>query len=216
MKRIITVIVVVLAPLCLIQAQGTVYVSNLEQPSTGSDPAASDSWVAAGFQTGTNVGGYALDSIQLAMLDDSGTPNNFMVMIYGNKNDLTISPGSSLATLDGPVNPSTPGSYTYIPPSNFMLSPSTVYFIVLTSGTMVGNGAYNWSHAVANSYNPTGGWFSLGGGWTSNDGSSWNGSAAAFSQFAITATTIPEPGILFLLGLGALAFLNHHRNAWGA
>ena len=67
----------------VIQAQGTMtYLSNLGQSSTGSLAAGSDSWLAAGFQTGTNNGGYVLNSIQLAMNAASGNPTGFKVMLY--------------------------------------------------------------------------------------------------------------------------------------
>jgi len=84
---------------------------------------------------------------------------------------------------------------------------------VLTSGNTIANGAYGWSYASANNYNPSGGWFSLGGGWTSSDGSSWNASAAAFSQFAINATPAPEPGVIGLFALGGLLVAFQRRKA---
>ena len=47
------------------QAQGTIYLSNLDQPSTGSLAVGSDSWIGVPFLTGNNVGGYVLNSFQL-------------------------------------------------------------------------------------------------------------------------------------------------------
>ena len=167
----IIVFAVALAPQ-IVQAQGTMtYLSNLNQASAGSLAVGSDSWLAAGFGTGNNANGYVLNSIQLGMTDASGNPSNFTVMIYANAGPTGIFPGSSLGTLDGSLNPATGGIFTYTPASNLTLSPSTFYYIVLTAGTTVANGAYDWSYAGANSYNPSGGWFSLGGIWTSSNGS---------------------------------------------
>ena len=66
------------------QAQGTLtYLSNLGQPSSGSDIVGSNSWLFTTFRVGTNPNGYVLNSIQLEMTDASGTPSGFTVMLYG-------------------------------------------------------------------------------------------------------------------------------------
>jgi hypothetical protein len=119
-------------------------------------------------------------------------------------------PGSSLGTLDGSLNPASSGVYTYTDDSNIILAPNVFYFIVLTAGTLVANGAYQWSLAGANSYNPTGGWGVIGGNstafYSSVNGSSWNPIGFSFPQFAINATTVPEPSSEILLGLGGVFF----------
>ncbi len=196
-------------------AQGTItYLSGLSQPSTGSVAVGSDSWVAAPFFTGANVEGYSLDSVQLAMMDASGSPSGFTVMIYANDvHNLALEPGISLGTLSGSLNPVTSGIYTYTPVSSLTLLPSTPYFIVVTAGTAIANGAYELSYAGANSYNPSGGWFSLGGVLTSSDGSSWPAPTVGYPQFAITATPVPEPGDfpLWLAGASCLVGLRCWR-----
>jgi hypothetical protein len=196
-----------------LMAQGTTtFVSNIGQSSAGSSSAGSDSWLAAGFQTGANSGGYLLSSVQLDMSDASGVPNGFSVMIYANLNGVGLTPGTSLGILNGTANPAVAGAYTYAAVSSISLSPNAVYFIVITAGTKVATGAYQWDYAGANNYNPTGGWFSLGGGWTSANGTSWGGNTAVFSQFAINATAAPEPGVTVLLAFGGLAFGLKHWN----
>jgi PEP-CTERM motif len=45
---------------------------------------------------------------------------------------------------------------------------------------------------------------------SSQNGSSWIGNGGNL-QFAITATAIPEPGVLGLLALGGLLFLRHRQ-----
>ena len=213
MSGVIAYAVVLLAPE-LVQAQGTMtYLSDLDQASSGSLAVGSDSWLAVGFNTGTNSSGDTLNSIQLRMADASGTPSGFTAMLYTAFNGQRPVPGSSLGTLDGSLNPTTAGIYTFTLASNLTLRGQ--YFIVLTAGTTVANGAYEWSYAGANSYNPSGGWLSQGGVWTFSNGSFDSPfTFTAFpSQFAINATPIPEPGVLGLFGFGGLAFLWDRRKA---
>jgi len=214
----IIVLAVVLSVPQILQAQGTTYLSNLGQPSTGSLAVGSDSWYAALFFTGTNASGYSLNSVQLAMTDASGNPSGFTAMLYAQdySNGFAIFPGSRLGTLSGSTDPATGGIYTYTDDSNITLSPSTPYFVVLTAGTTVANGAYDWSLAGIDSYNPNGGWGVIGGVsgdyLHSSDSSSWNStSSGGFPQFAINATAVPEPSSGILLGLGGLGFLWHRR-----
>jgi PEP-CTERM motif len=197
-----------------VEAQGTTtYLSNLGQSSAGSLAVGSDSWLAASFRTGANASGYSLNSIQLGMTDASGSPSDFTVTLYTSRL-VAPAPGNSLGALNGSADPTTGGIYTYTPGSSLTLSGSTFYYIVLTAGTAVAAGAYDWSYAVTNSYNPDGGWSSSGGVVASSDnGSSWRQFIAVPAQFAINATAIPEPGVLGLLGLGGLAFLWHRRKA---
>jgi hypothetical protein len=190
-------------------SQGTLtYLSSLGQPSFGSAAVGSDSWVAGFFATGNNAGGYALDSVQLAMTPASGAPNGFEVMLYSVVGLSGPFPGSSLGTLSGSSDPETGGLYTYTA-SGLMLSPSTQYYIVVTAGTSVANGAYAWS--VANSPpDAIGGWSGDNFLLTSSDGSSWN-ITTGDPQFALTATAVPEPGTIALLGLSGLLFFASRR-----
>jgi hypothetical protein len=197
------------------QAQGTTYVSNLSDPSTGSSPVGSDSWFAADFITGTNASGYVLNSVQLAMMDASGSPSGFRVMLYS---DVIFGcgdiPGNSLGTLSGSTDPSTANTYTYTDDSDTTLSPNTVYYIVLTAGTAVANGPYEWS--VTSTPSPGYSSYHWGGEVAflhSSNGSSWNNIDGTYGQFALTATAIPEPGVSGLLGLSGLGFLWHRRKA---
>lgn len=209
---------VALSALQITQAQGTAtYLSNLGQPSSTNFSVGSDGWFAAGFSTGTNAGGYLLDSVQLAMADALGNPSSFTVMVYSNVFPIIgFFPGSLLATLNGSLSPVTGGIYTYTPASSLTLSPRTPYFIVLTAGTAIADGTYEWSATGVNSYNRSGGWFSLGYSRTLVRGSRWLPVAGTYAQFAVNATAIPEPGVLtlfFLGGLGGLGFLWHRRRA---
>jgi hypothetical protein len=142
------------------------------------------------------------------MADASGSPSGFTAMLYKRFYGGPL-PGlvNNLATLSGSLSPLNAGTYAYTAPSDLALSPSTEYFIVLTAGTAITNGAYEWDFASENSYNSSDGWSSQGGVWTSSNGSvsSWS-SISGFPQFAINATAIPEPGILGLFVWGGLLF----------
>ncbi len=132
MKNVIIMVSVILLTQQITQAQGTIYLSNLGQPSAGSLAVGSDSWVAAMFQTGANAGGYVLNSVQLGMADASGNPSGFTVMIYANiVPPIGIFPGNSLGTLTDSLNPVTSGIYTYTPRSSLTLLPGTPTLLFL-------------------------------------------------------------------------------------
>ena len=197
------------------QAQGTIYVSSLGLPSTGSTSVGNDSWLAAGFRTGTNVDGYLLNSVQLLLTSASGSPSGFTAMIYNQNPDIIVglAPGSSLGTLNGSLDPVAGGIYTYSPAPDLVLSPGTYYFIVLTAGTAVADGAYEWSATSAGGTVLSGGW-NAGGSFSSPDGLEWGGHATPPpDQFAISATAIPEPSTFGLLALGGFLLARRRLNA---
>lgn len=209
-KKLIITFTVGLLTQGVLQAQGTVtYLSNLGQTPTGNDPVGSDSWLATDIFAGNNIGGYVLNSVQLGMTDASGNPSGFTLMIYSATFGVGISPGSSLATLNGSANPSTTGIYTYTSDSRLTLSPGTDYFIVLTAGTTVANGSYEWNLTIPNVLIGNGSW-KAGGIFHSADGSNWNYNSGAL-QFSITATPVPEPSTEVLLGLGGILLLGLER-----
>ncbi len=195
-----------------VQAQGALtFVSSLDAPSAGTALVASDSWQAAPFWTGPNPGGYALDAVQLAMEPASGLPSDFTVEIYSAGNTV-VPPGadgpeSSVGILAGPMDPSAGGSLTYTA-SGIVLSPSTGYFVVVTSATEVANGAFAWSFEKYAAPTTSGGW---GGSefyyCSSSNGLTWTLSHGD-PQMAIMATDVPEPDPFVLMGLsGFLVFI---------
>ncbi len=181
-------------------AQGTLYVSNLGQTPTGSAPVASDTWRAVQFSTGADSGGYVLNSVQLLMDAASGSPIGFNISIYS-----SLNPVNNLGSLSG-LDPSAGGLFTYNA-SGFELSPSTAYYIVLTAASPMAQGTYVWSAANTGSYSSSDGW-SLGIiSYSSTDGSIWAGSRTGPGpfQFAVNATSVPEPTTYALAGLGLAA-----------
>lgn len=213
-KRIVLVVVALCVPQ-MVHAQGTTYISNLGQSSSGSDAVGSDSSLAIVFLTGPNAGGYSLNSVQLAMTVASGNPGSFTASIYSNGDPTTGAiPGSSLDTLTGSANPATAGIYSYTSAANFTFSPGTFYCVVLTAGTPVANGAYGWSLAGAYPDNPPDSWGDAAL-WHSSNGSSWSFGPYVpnvYPQFAINASAVPEPCISTLFVLGGLVLLWHRRS----
>jgi hypothetical protein len=135
-------------------------------------------------------------------------------MIYTGEHLL---PGSSLGSLSGSLDPSTTGVYDYTAPPSLVLAPRSFYSIVVTAGTPIANGAYEWSYGGV--YNTSDGWIaSFPGGpgsFNSADGSSWDQSGPGGLHFAINATPVPEPGVLGFFVLGGLSLIWPRRKAKG-
>ena len=216
-SAIIASVLGLLAPQTL-PAQGTTYMSNLNQPSVGSLAVGSNSWMGAVFLAGNNPDGYTLNSVELALSNASGNPADLRVMIYYAGGGGAV-PAFSLGTLNGSLDPVGAGIYTYTPADPITFARNSPYAIVLTSGTAVVDGSYQWSYAGTNSYNPIGGWSTppstVAGVWSSINGSpgSWVKNVTAFPQFAVEATAVPEPGVLSLFVLGGLHLVWHRRKA---
>jgi hypothetical protein len=129
-------------------------------------------------------------------------------MLYSGVGQAAPYPGTSLASLGGPSNPSTAGIYTYAPPGSLFLEPRTDYFIVLTAATPVADGAYEWNYASTWSYSRTDGWNGTYG-YTSANGTFWsqNNLPTGFPIFAVNATpqpSVPEPPVINLIVLAGL------------
>jgi hypothetical protein len=213
MKKAIIVFATVLELLVpeTVSAQGTLYLSNLGQPSSGSAAVGSNSWLAAPFRTGINPGGYQLNSIQLSMAAASGDPNGFIVSLYNLNGS---QPGSSLGTLIG-SDPGTGGVFTFSA-SGLTLAPSSFYCIVATGATVVAQGAYPWTLADSGSFSSSDGWTGSIIYYTSTDGSGWSFIRPRPLQFAVDATAVPEPtSLAMILCCGATcgAFALRRRRA---
>ena len=182
--------------------QSTIVFSNLGQTPTGSLAVGNNAWCAEEFFTGTNSGGYLLDSIQLRLGTPTGTPSGFSLAIYDrNPPGGFVSPGSLLQNLTGPA-PSGSGVFTF-QSLGLILNPSKLYFVVATAATPISSGSYGWE--ISPWLQPPPGnlyWFPGSSLYQSTDGLTWTGTRPNNFMFAINATAVPEPSSLFLLGIG--------------
>ncbi len=215
MKKRVVIAVVLAVELFVTQpapAQGTLYLSNLGHSPVASGAVGSDSWLAESFITGTNAGGYVLNSVQLLMDAASGSPSGFTVSIYSSSNAM---PQSNLGNLSGSTTPITPGTYTYFA-SGIMLSPSALYAVVLAATTPIGTGAYDWSITTGGSTSDQLWEYHLS--YNSSDGLSWDYSRSSSFQLGIYATEVPEPSssLLILLGSGVFIYVRNRNQKHSA
>ena len=112
------------------QAQTTL-VSNYESRASGSSQIVGDNnvtnhWVQAqGFTTGSNTGGYTLNSAKFNVLAHDGVRAVGRVTIYSA--DASGMPGTELHVLSGTISGT--GEMTFSAPANTILEPSTSYFL---------------------------------------------------------------------------------------
>ena len=176
-------------------AQGTTFLSNLDTPTIGNLPVASDAWLSTWFQTGPSPAGYTLNSIQLSLGNATGNPIGIEVMIWDFRNR------QSLANLSG-SDPFTAGLYTYTA-SDLSLLPSTVYWFAVKSSTTAATGSFQWNYSAPGGFILGSDLWNGGSYQTSSDGVVWDrGNSVGKLQFAVNATAIPEPSSFALLGMG--------------
>jgi hypothetical protein len=211
MKTQIIALAAILAVPFISQAQET-YLSSLGLASSGSYSVGSNSWVALGFETGSNNSGYLLNTVQLSLSSASGNSSGFTVMLYKCSPVGAIPYTSSLYTLSGASDPESEGIYTYTSSSSISLQANTLYWIVVTSTTAISDGSYALNYSSTKSYNSSNGW--TGGGIIISSTGNYLDSYTrypAYGLFSLTATAVPEPGTLALISLGGIALFFAHK-----
>jgi len=217
------------AVLGLFAAAGTgraaVVLSNLGQPNNGYDtvtylsgPPVSESRLGAVFTTGSNPGGYLLESVSISLVGQFAASGNFTVSIYSS---VSGAPGSLLATLAGDAQPS-PGTgvtrdYSYAA-SGLSLAASTSYWVVNSvSGGVTGSYTWNIANSANLDFSATG--WSLGSSYAlfnPPDSPDWVVTGGDPYKLSIEATAVPEPAeyaLLSGLGLAGVVFLRRRRAA---
>ena len=104
-------------------ASAATLVSNLGQST--SSPVSLNGRFAQGFTTGSNAGGYPLDSVVLALVKPSGSTRGAQVRLYS---DNSGNPGNWIFTFSSPTTISN-GNNTFVAPGGHRLTPDTTYHI---------------------------------------------------------------------------------------
>lgn len=177
----------------LARAQGVVtYLDNTSQPIGGSNEFG---LVGFQFQTGTNAGGYTLNSIQLLFADARGNPYPGLIAYV--TQDLNGSPGNWIEVFQPVANPEVAGIYTFMPSTNpayysgnsFLTNSANFWmFIGNTIGSSSGSYALDYANTAAAAASD--GWFITGRTGIGQIG---------IPMFSINATPVPEPSTFALL-----------------
>ncbi len=162
------------------------------------------------FTTGSNSGGYTLDSAVVAITSVTGSPGDFVVGIHAASGD---DPGALLENLAG-ADPGAAGNHTFTS-GGITLDANTTYHIQLSSPTSGMGNSYSLSTTSGGTATSTDGWTMAADGRQSfNSGGSWSSlSLGGELIYAINATPVPEPHEYALfVGLGLIGFVAARRH----
>lgn len=186
-------------------AQGVVYLNNTGNTVAGYWAMGRDaSAVGAEFQTGSNEGGYAVNTLQLLFGTPTGNPQltTFTIELCA---DNSGAPGSVIYYFDPGQNPLAAGlnTFTATPntlfPNNDGLSANSDYWLlILVTGGQLGPDAYNLSFTTDTAIVSPDGWMNVG-----NIASSQGG----LPMFTLDATAVPEPSSFTLLAMTFMGLL---------
>jgi hypothetical protein len=218
MKAALRIILLVISPCLASQnTRATVDLSNLGESSSGAlaftqggpNGTPVGLWLAQVFETGSAPGGYSLDSVQLSLDVTASPAGSVVVYLYG-------SSGSAPGTLENTINsgsPSASGIYTFAA-SGILLSPLTKYWVVATTTADPAAEPYAWNVSSTFNYASSDNWsMPQTTQYASTDGTHWLTSyiIADPLQFAVSATAVPEPGMLALAGTGLALLVRRRR-----
>src|SRR2546429_3307396 len=114
-------------------------------------------WVAQGFQTGTNSGGYLVNTVTIPFYHAFGFPTNFSLSVFSATSN--SGPDISLGILSGNSNPNQTSNYTFTATGLF-LKPNTPYYLVAEATGTVNyeNDQFLWYRANTKTSDSTDGW----------------------------------------------------------
>jgi hypothetical protein len=194
-------------------SRAEVVLSNLSQASAGfglgvgtNNPADGANLMRAEtFRTGMNLLGYRINSVTLSMGGSTGSGlGDLQVQLFSTA---PFQPASSIGDFIVSSNPATAGLYTYaFSNPNLVLARETHYSIVVRSPNSAGPTVSQYGWRIASSLDPISdpSWLLFDNLVKTEGASTWSSVRAAPYQFAIDATSVPEPTAIGLLAIGAL------------
>ncbi len=183
-------------------------VSNLGEEPIQVIPAVRGTALASNaFTTGSNLGGYTLDSATINIRGVNGSPGDLVVGIHASSG---LNPGAQLEDLAG-ADPQAAGNHTFTS-SGINLNANTTYHIQLSSPTSSGESAYSWFATESDSQTSTDGWTIADAGRDFAEESWGNLTEGKSYHFSIQATPVPEPHeYAMFVGLGLIGFVAARR-----
>ncbi len=147
--HLVSTFLVAMASIIPVRA-ATVFLSNINQPLVGNGFSDVGFPVWQSFITGPNAGGYELNNVRMRVSEQEAG-SGFAVFLAADNGG---SPGATLTSLSGPVPTSGFNvTNTYVA-NDYLLSPSTKYWIGMSSSS----GYYNWFYPTSTTFVVQDGW----------------------------------------------------------
>jgi len=184
----------------------SLYLSNLSETTDGSEQINSNFRMAQSFYSGDFSDGYVLESVSLSMSEGSESDKPLNLYLYtANSSTGDIDSQLYVFTSTDPYD-HTAGIKLWDAPDEATIARNTKYWLVMESeadtasyywdytNSLTTVSEQNWSIPSTSTYATD-----SGSGWDYNDGRP--------QKFSVNATTVPEPSVAMLVGLGTLAGL---------
>ncbi len=188
-----------------VKAQTVGSVSNTEETTIAGWAVSKSLWLGAAFETGSETS--QLDSITLVLGAGELTPNQPMVLsLYGATTGGHVGEDTGVVfQANRSATDNSSGDVVWTPLTAFQLRASTRYWVTFTS--LVENGSdFNWSYTDSTQYVSEGGWSLVTGSYalSTNQGSTWSEDSGLTPKLSVSASAVPEPGVIELVAVGLL------------
>ena len=146
---------------------------------------------AQAFTTGSNTGGYTLDSVDISFHTKANNPTNLEVTLHGASGS-NPNTSTSLATLSGNSSPSS-GTHTFTcSGSGCNLSASTTYFVLLKAPNSSGGNYYNVETTTAgDTQQPSGNGWSFANEARGKLAGTWYTAVGSGGAFKMKVSAVP-------------------------